>query len=58
VIEKVWNIPGLLHIKGNATHDDILQLVQLQKAKALITTLPFDADNLFVVLSVKEINPD
>ena len=46
-----------LFIEGNATSDETLELAQINKASALITTLPSDADNLFVVLSAKELNP-
>lgn len=58
VIRKVQENTDVLYIQGNATHDEVLQMVHLTKAKALITTLPFDADNLFVVMAAREINPD
>ncbi len=57
-IEKIRENQNLLYIQGNATHDEVLQLTHLSRAKALITTLPSDADNLLVVLSASEINPD
>jgi len=44
-------------IRGNATSDEILQEAGIQRAKALITTLPVDADNLFLVLTAKQLNP-
>lgn len=47
-----------LFIEGNATSDEVLEKAQIRTAQALITTLPSDADNLFVVLSAKEINPN
>jgi len=46
-----------LFLEGNATSDEILLKAQIENASALITTLPSDADNLFVVLSAKELNP-
>jgi voltage-gated potassium channel len=46
-----------LYIHGDATQDEILQFARVDSAKSLITTLPIDADNLFVVLSAKELNP-
>ena len=46
-----------LFLEGDATSDDILLKAQIENAQALITTLPSDADNLFVVLSAKELNP-
>jgi voltage-gated potassium channel len=38
-------------------NDEILLKSGVLKAKALITTLPFDADNLFIVLSARSLNP-
>ncbi len=46
-----------LHVDGDATHDEVLLKAGILKAKALITTLPFDADNLFIVLSARSLNP-
>ncbi|HIP36930.1 MAG TPA: potassium channel protein [Crocinitomix sp.] len=46
-----------IFIKGEATDDHILIKAGLKKASALITALPKDADNLFVVLSARELNP-
>ena len=57
LIEKIQENENMLYIHGDATHDEILELASLDKAKSLITTLPVDADNLFVVLSTREINP-
>lgn len=43
-------------INGDATQDKVLQKAGVERAKALITTLPHDADNLFVVLSARGMN--
>ena len=48
---------NLYFIEGEATDDETLQSANIQKAKALIATLPVDADNVFVVLSARELNP-
>lgn len=45
-------------IKGNATNDEVLLDAGIKNARALISTLPVDADNLFVVLSAKQLNPN
>lgn len=45
-------------LKGDATKDEALLEAGVKNAKALITALPVDADNLFVVLSAKQLNPD
>jgi len=46
----------ILIIAGDATDDSILIKAGVQRAKAIIATLPKDADNLFVVLSSRELN--
>ncbi len=47
---------NLLCIHGNATNDDALIKAGIMNASNLITTLPSDADNLFVVLSARQLN--
>ncbi|MCB9225290.1 MAG: potassium channel protein [Crocinitomicaceae bacterium] len=44
-------------IKGDSTDDQVLVRANISTASALITALPNDADNLFVVLSARELNP-
>lgn len=48
---------GTLFIDGDATRDEILMEAGIQNARALITTLPNDAANVFVVLTARELNP-
>jgi voltage-gated potassium channel len=43
--------------KGDATSDETLREVGIEKAKGLITVLPTDAENLYVVLSARGLNP-
>ena len=49
--------PGLVYINGDGTDDDVLIRAGIHRAKALITTLPADADNVFIVLSARSLNP-
>jgi len=58
IIDTMRSTPGMLYVAGDATDEDVLKHANLQNAKALITSLPEDADNLFVVLTAKDINPD
>lgn len=58
IIEEIKDSTDLLFIQGDASHDDILEEAQIKRAKALITALPNDSDNLFIVLSAKELNPN
>jgi|TARA_B110000459_G_C16625649_1_gene505394 voltage-gated potassium channel len=44
-------------VQGDATLEKTLERAGIMTAKALITTLPKDADNLFVVLTAREMNP-
>jgi voltage-gated potassium channel len=44
-------------LRGNATKDDVLTEAGIRNARAIITTLPVDADNVFVVLTSKQLNP-
>ncbi|MGZ4053718.1 MAG: potassium channel family protein [Bacteroidia bacterium] len=46
-----------LVLEGDATQDEVLLKAGILKAKALITTLPIDADNLFIVLTARTLNP-
>lgn len=49
---------GVLNIEGDATTDETLLRAGILKADNLITALPSDADNLFVVLTAKQLNKE
>src|SRR5262245_38147474 len=44
-------------VHGDATEDDTLMRAGVQRAKVLIAVLPSDADNLYVTLSARVMNP-
>lgn len=44
-------------IEGDASQDETLIKAKIRTAKALVTTLPVDADNLYVVLTARALNP-
>lgn len=46
----------VLYVKGDATEDETLINAGIKKAKALITALPEDADNVFIVLTARTVN--
>lgn len=48
----------LLYVKGDATSDEALESAGIAKASSMITTLPSDADNLYVVLSSRQLNKE
>ena len=49
---------GLLYVLGDAETDDVLIAAGVARASVIVTTLPTDAENVFVTLSAREINPD
>ncbi|MDX1409166.1 MAG: NAD-binding protein, partial [Saprospiraceae bacterium] len=59
LIEQVQNSEQkVLYIEGDATHDDTLREAGVEQARALITALPDDADNVLITLSARQLNPD
>jgi voltage-gated potassium channel len=44
-------------LEGDATQDEVLEKAGIARASAIITTLPVDADNLFIVLTARSLNP-
>jgi voltage-gated potassium channel len=55
-IEKAQQL-GYTALQGDATLDDTLLQVRIDRAIGLVTTLPSDAENLYIVLSAKTLNP-
>lgn len=55
LIEQLDN-EGILYVEGDATTDAVLQKAGIENASNLITALPSDADNLFVVLTAHQLN--
>lgn len=49
---------GLTVLDGNATEDATLLAAGIERASGLLTCLQGDAENLFVVLSARRLNPD
>jgi voltage-gated potassium channel len=49
---------GMLAVLADAGRDETLRDVGIARAKGLIATLASDADNLFVILSAKTMNPN
>ena len=57
IIEK-FQEDDIPFIFGNANEDEILFEAGIERASTLISALPSDADNLFVVLSARQINKE
>lgn len=51
-----FKVPHFL--KGDATRDETLKDAGIERARAIIATMPVDADNLFMVLTARQLNPN
>lgn len=49
---------GILHIAGDATEDRMLLAAGIKDAKGVITTLAEDAENLMIIITCKDFNPE
>ena len=49
---------GHLVVQGDATSDDTLELAGIGRARGLVTTIDTDANNVYVTLSARSLNPD
>lgn len=56
-IDRELATKNFLYVQGDATEDEILIRAGIERARGLITSLSRDQDNLFVVLSAKQLNP-
>ncbi|HEV2446549.1 MAG TPA: NAD-binding protein, partial [Candidatus Sulfopaludibacter sp.] len=50
-------LSGLLAVAADSTRDETLRQVGIERARGLVAALATDADNLFVLLSAKSLNP-
>jgi voltage-gated potassium channel len=50
-------LAGLLAVSADSTRDDTLRQVGIDRARGLVGALATDADNLFLLLSAKGLNP-
>jgi voltage-gated potassium channel len=48
---------GIPTVEGDASSDNILRLAGIDRAIGLVSTLPEDKDNLFVVITARGLNP-
>jgi voltage-gated potassium channel len=49
------NVPT---VEGDASHDSVLRSAGIDRATGLVSTLPEDKDNLFVVITARGLNPN
>lgn len=51
-------IDGMLYLVGDAEDDETLRKAGIDRAEGVIVALPDDSSNVFVTLTVRELNPD
>ncbi len=58
VIKLIQESPEkFLYLEGDATDDSILLKARIENAKAIITAMPDDTDNVYTVLTSRQLNP-
>ena len=55
VIQKAQD-EGFIYCKGDATQDKVLIEAGIKRAKGIVCVLPSDAENLYVILTAKDLN--
>jgi voltage-gated potassium channel len=55
VLQKIAD-EGFIYVKGDATHDRTLVGAGIKRAKGIVCALPTDAENLYVILTARELN--
>jgi voltage-gated potassium channel len=55
-MEERLQLDGVPYVIGNANEDEYLIAAGVERASCFISALPNDADNLFVVLSARQLN--
>lgn len=56
-LAELRNKQDCLYIEGDATNEEVLSQAGIKRAKALSALLATDADNLYLVMTVKMLNP-
>lgn len=49
---------GYITLQGEATEESVLIEAGIKRAKTLATVLPYDASNVFITLSARDLNPE
>ncbi|MGB0175670.1 MAG: potassium channel family protein [Owenweeksia sp.] len=58
IIDQYLRDQNVLYLRGDATVDEVLEAAGARTARCILATLSKDADNLYVVVTVRSINPD
>jgi voltage-gated potassium channel len=57
VIREFTETHNYLFIKGDATHEEVLEQAFIHKATGLVSSLSTDAENVYITLTARGINP-
>jgi voltage-gated potassium channel len=59
ILDKLLKeFPDTIFVIGDATDDEILKTAQIEKAKGILAVLGKTADNLYICLSARSLNPN
>jgi voltage-gated potassium channel len=53
---KEFNVPGGFPLEGDATSDEVLRRAGIDRARAFVTVMASDADNLYATMSARLLN--
>ena len=56
--EEEFRRRGYLYVIGDATDEETLKAAGVERARAVLALLPSDADNLYLTITAKSINPE
>jgi voltage-gated potassium channel len=56
--EPALSREGLLYVLGSGLEDSVLRTAGIERARAVVVATPDDADNVFIALSARELNPE
>ncbi|HMX39172.1 MAG TPA: potassium channel protein [Saprospiraceae bacterium] len=56
-LQQLVEAANYLYVEGDATADQTLTEAGIERAAALVITLPDDSDNIFIVVTARQLNP-
>ncbi|HSG44086.1 MAG TPA: NAD-binding protein [Anaerolineales bacterium] len=56
-VEHAWEL-GYVAVVGNAANETMLKEARIEKARALIAAVSSDAENVFIILTARSLNPN
>ncbi len=56
--DPIWDDDGVIVLKGDGREESVLKMAGVERASGLSACLPEETDNLVVVITAKEFNPE